>query len=109
MAGNNTNGHIFGDWTYQSPTWRLSKDSELRADDLNDQGLLSERPRSEIVNCLTDDYIMPFNVYDVSADPGHARFWALVGDLKQSKNSLNASTSTSPGTFFWASTHCLPW
>jgi hypothetical protein len=102
VAGNNTKSHIFGDWWYQSPTWRYSKLADQRADNFTDQGLLVDRPLSEINNCLTDDYLMPFNQYNASGDRTHARFWALVNDLRTGNNSLNASNSKTPGTWFWA-------
>lgn len=109
VVGNNTKSHIFGDWLYQSPSWRFSKTAELRAHNLTDQGLLTDRPLSEIDYCLRDDYVMPFNAYDPKTDPGRNRFWAMVSDLQKAKNSLNASNQTSPGTWFWYNTHCFPW
>ena len=87
---------------YQSPTWRYSKLADQRADNFTDQGLLVDRPLSEINNCLTDDYLMPFNQYNASGDRTHARLWALVNDLRKGNNSLNASNSKTPGTWFWA-------
>ena len=93
---------INGDWWYQSPIWRFARDAEQRADNFSDMGLLADRPALEIDACLRDDYLMPFATYNATGDAGYARFWGLVSDLQ-------VNGSVGPGTWGWATSHCMPW
>jgi hypothetical protein len=88
--GTNLKTHIYGDGFYQSPIWRYSGSAYLRLTfvpvlDANGtkvgmtsntnafgHSLLRDRPASEALQCLDENYLMPFNAYQVwTPEIGH--------------------------------------
>ena len=79
--GSSVKTHIYGDGFYQSPIWRYSGSAYLRVKfvpflnssgvrigmtsdvDVFNHSMLKERPASEALQCLDNNYIMPFNRY----------------------------------------------
>ena len=79
--GTNVKTHIYGDGFYQSPIWRYSGSAYLRVKfvpilnssgirigmtsdvDVFNHSMLRDRPASEALQCLDNNYIMPFNRY----------------------------------------------
>jgi hypothetical protein len=141
--GTNVKTHIYGDGYYQSPVWRYSSTSYLRtrfvpqldnngseigitsSEDVFKKTMLQDRPEGEAKQCMADDYLMPFNRYQVHpnrrptafliwnlsivADPpfnrpqvtaddaAFTKFWSLVADFRARPDAMKAFT------------HCLPW
>ena len=90
--GLNLKSHIYGDGYYQSPLWRFSSSAELRTRFVpngsgnmtsrtvfSNYSMLRDRPSSEILKCLADDYLMPFNALrQPSATGSFSEFWSMI-------------------------------